>query len=66
MLRTEHCRDSRGLLRLMAEADGYIVVRRSGEVPFVLRASDWQALPVEEPAAGDVVSPRALRPSSRK
>lgn len=43
--------DDRGPLRLMAKAEGYVMVRRPGCVPFVLQESDWLALPATEKAA---------------
>lgn len=36
--------DSRGELRLMAQADGYAMVRRPGCMPFVMSFSDWLKL----------------------
>jgi hypothetical protein len=39
-------RDPTGPIRLMAEADGYVMVRRPGCLPFVLSAANWLALPL--------------------
>lgn len=36
--------DIHGPLRLMASAEGYVMVRRPGCVPFVLREQDWLQL----------------------
>lgn len=36
----------RGKLRLMATAEGYVMVRRPGCMPFVMAAKDWEKLPI--------------------
>jgi uncharacterized Fe-S cluster-containing radical SAM superfamily protein len=36
-------------LRLMARAEGYVMVRYKGCAPFIMREKDWIALPVAEP-----------------
>lgn len=36
--------DARGPLRFMAVADGYVMVRRPGCVPFVMHERDWRKL----------------------
>lgn len=44
-------RDQHGPIRFMAAADGYVMVRRPGCVPFVLTAAAWAALnPAREAA----------------
>lgn len=40
--------DMHGKIRLMAAVDGYVMVRRPYSNPFVLRAEDWQKLPLSE------------------
>jgi hypothetical protein len=42
--------DKLNVLRLMARASGYVMVRRSGAKPFVLSEKDWLALPVASTA----------------
>lgn len=37
--------DHIGPLRLMAEAEGYVMVRRPGCMPFLMSADKWRALP---------------------
>jgi hypothetical protein len=44
--------DRHGAIRLMAQADGYFMVRRPGAAPFVLNTREWAALymsPVSSP-----------------
>jgi hypothetical protein len=55
-----------GPIRLMASADGYVMVRRPGKLPFVLSNSDWVDLPLAESGAGEAISPRMLRAASDK
>lgn len=38
-----------GPVKLMARADGYVMVRRAGCMPFVLSEGEWSALPRMEP-----------------
>jgi hypothetical protein len=33
--------DERGLIKFMAQADGYVMVRRPRGMPFVLTANKW-------------------------
>ena len=35
-----------GEIALMAEADGYVMVRRPGRMPFVLSSQSWRYLPL--------------------
>lgn len=51
-----------GPIRLLAAADGYVMARRPGKLPFVLSQKAWDSLPVA--AAGDDISPRVLRAGS--
>jgi hypothetical protein len=37
-------RDQHGVMRMMAVADGYVMVRRPGALPFVMSREDWMAL----------------------
>ena len=50
-----------GPIRLMASADGYVMVRRPGKLPFVLTAAEWGELPLTPPGEGALISPRLLR-----
>jgi hypothetical protein len=43
--------DRTGPLRLMASAEGYVMVRRPGAMPFVIAEKDWLSLPEQERAA---------------
>jgi hypothetical protein len=48
----EERHDNHGPIRLMAQADGYRMVRRPGAAPFVMTDREWQALwlePVQSP-----------------
>lgn len=38
--------DMRGKIVLMAKADGYVMVRRPWDTPYVMSMSDWLRLPV--------------------
>jgi hypothetical protein len=40
--------DKHGRIRLMAEADGYVMVRRPRAYPFVLSRKEFDALPLQE------------------
>lgn len=64
--KAEHRRDGHGLLRLVAQAEGYVMVRRKGAVPFVMAAEDWMALPVVEAAGNDAIPGRLLRAGSTR
>lgn len=39
--------DALGPIRIMAEAEGYMMVRRPGRAPFVLEKRDWNSLSKE-------------------
>lgn len=41
--------DLNGELRLMAKADGYVMVRHPGAMPFVLPLKVWDRLPTTKP-----------------
>ena len=45
--------DPVGEIRLMAQADGYVLVRRPGCMPFVLRAAEWGKMPKRDPRVGE-------------
>jgi len=36
---------SGGVIRFMAAADGYVMVRRPGHIPFVVNVNDWNDWP---------------------
>ena len=44
-------KDDRGPLRAMCKAECYVMVRRPGCMPFVMREADWLSLPATERAA---------------
>jgi hypothetical protein len=35
--------DRYGEFRLMAEADGYVMARRQGRMPFIVKRKEWDA-----------------------
>jgi len=37
--------DGRGELRWMAQAAGWVMVRRPGAIPFTMQLREWEALP---------------------
>lgn len=39
--RGDECADDSGPIRCMAVADGYVMARRPGCVPFILTVKDW-------------------------
>ena len=39
--------DAIGKLRMIACAEGYVMVRRTGEMPFVMDGKEWMALPTK-------------------
>lgn len=41
--------DEHGELRLMAEVDGWLMVRRPGRIPFTMRRKEWDVLPADSP-----------------
>ncbi len=43
----EERHDAHGPIRLMAQADGYRMVRRPGAMPFVLTDREWAALDID-------------------
>jgi hypothetical protein len=48
----ERCSDKLGEIRLVARAEGYVMVRRRGCIPFVVSEKEWQKMlgtPVETP-----------------
>lgn len=47
--RTRYCSTRKTVLRLMAYADGYCMVRSHGAAPFVMSLKEWLALPTEWP-----------------
>lgn len=47
--------------RLMVEAEGYVMVRRKGGVPFVVGIKDWSASPLAAPGEGNNIDSRMLR-----
>lgn len=42
-----------GAIRWMLCADGYVMVRKKGSIPFVLPKSEWEALPYAEDGERD-------------
>ena len=50
--RARGCRqDKHGRLEIMGHARGYVMVRRSGAMPFVMTVKEWLALPEWKPDA---------------
>lgn len=47
-------------VRLMARADGYVMVRHSGCIPFVITEREWDALPPER--IHNITSSRSTEP----
>lgn len=47
----EFRKDAQGEIRKMAEAEGYVMVRRPRYAPFVLSEREWRALPIATPKA---------------
>jgi hypothetical protein len=41
--------DHNGPLRKMAEAEGYVMIRRPRMMPFALSLTDWLTLPTTQP-----------------
>jgi hypothetical protein len=39
--------DAHGTLRYMAHANGYVMVRRPGRLPFVLPEKEWRGMTVD-------------------
>jgi hypothetical protein len=58
----EYRERSTGVLRLMALADGYAMVRHPGCLPFVMSQRDWEALPIA-PAPGKPSRARVTTPT---
>jgi len=50
-----------GELRLMAEAEGYVMVRRLGAAPFVCSRREWMAFAEQPPATGSPDSGNAVK-----
>ena len=44
MAKREPKYDEHGEIRVMAYADGYLMVRRPGKMPFILHYSEWDDL----------------------
>lgn len=63
MSKVEERKDRHGIIRSMAAAEGYVMVRRPGCMPFVLSGKEWARM--RTPAAYDehaAAYDKAMRP----
>ncbi|TAN44063.1 MAG: hypothetical protein EPN26_17005 [Rhodospirillales bacterium] len=51
--------------RLVVSAEGYVMVRRKGGVPFVVSAKEWSAAPLADEAEHKGISSRLLKPGRK-
>ena len=49
----EERQDRHGVIRLMAEANGWVMVRRPGAMPFTMMRKEWDKLPTVQAAEGE-------------
>lgn len=55
--RIERRTDKHGVIVSMAAAKGYVMVRRPGCIPFVMRGREWEMLPLEAKAHPESAPP---------
>ena len=50
MAKIEQKHDEIGIIRLMARAENYVMVRRPAAYPFIMHGRDWDRLPDPDPS----------------